>query len=535
MPAIRPHGLRIRWYVAFTTVALLLSLFPVTDSPSQPSRHRFSIKYDYRFAGACLASPEARRTLDAVADMYGRLITDDFPRVPAGTIIQVWNDTTEKYVEVKLTEAIDDVLIFVSCANWKSSTKATASILPSPWGKGTEWERRWTQKPFQPWAMRVVIGSAAGRPWFYDPTPESDDDLPSRTHYDLYQTLLHEIGHALGLSRNEAPFVFTDMVKDNKFYGPNAMKWNQGEPVPLEDESSHIKGEFTRGLVRPNIDRYMMHASDNIDGLRAYPKALDLAMLKDIGYHIDPVEEARVLALSAPGKEDPRKAAYQAKHPDYRTNAKLPVGLWYFDDPRYLTKPVVGFPLLYMPPAVQPISRTLISRNGSVLIPKEGFLVVDHGMRGNGGGKMVNQYSIVMDINLPKTGQNYGLYNTSSDNAVGNPAEAFIDDRDLIGQGNYSNFKFRADQWYRVTIVVNLPGERRYYVDGELVLKQAGGDIDQRHSIGAVGSGSTPLFCLLADGSGDKGDILLRSAAIYSYALNTDEAKRLGKTGDPLD
>lgn len=474
--------------------------------------------------------------MDSVAAMYGRLITDDFPSVPAGTAIHVWNEPANRYEEVILTEPIDDVLAFVFCVDWPDSgTKATAAPVGSPWAKGSTWERRWVQKPFQPWAIRININNAAGRPWFFDPTPESDDDLPSRTHYDLYQSLLHEIAHGLGLIRNQTPFVFTDMVKNEKFYGKHAMQWNGGEPVPLEDNSSHIRQEFNRGLLRPNLDRYMMHGSDVIQGFRAYPKALDLAMLKDIGYHIDPAEETRVLALSEPGPEDPRKAAYRAAHKDADANPRLPAGLWHFDDARYLWTAIAGRPLRYMPPADFPVSHKISVSNGGALLPRGSFLIVDHGMKGNGGGQEVNQYSLVLDIKLPRTAKNYGLYNTSHNNADGNSAEAFIDTRNLIGQGNYSEFKFRAQQWYRVTIAVDIPAnERRYYVDGELVLAQEAGERDGRHSIGAVGGGSPPLFCLFADGNGDREEIFVKSAALYSYALPAKQVQSLGSAANPL-
>lgn len=513
----------------------LLCLVLGSTARSEPAPHRFSIQFDYRFAGACVASPEARRTLDAVASMYGQLITDDFAAVPAGTVLSVWNESAQKYEEVRLTEPIDDVLAFVFCANWPGTgTKATAAPVGSPWARGSSFERRWVQKPFQPWAVRVNINATSARPWFYDATPDSDDDLPSRTHYDLFQSILHEMGHALGLIRNDSPFVFTDMVKDNMFYGANAMKWNGGKPVPLEDNSSHIRHDFNRGLLRPNLDRYMMHGSDVIQGFRSYPGALDLAMLKDIGYHLDPVQEARIVARSAPGPEDPRKAAYRARHKN-PADPELPVGLWYFDDARYLRTAIVGRPLRYMPPAAVPVSHNLVVRGGGVLLPKGSFLIVDHGMHANGGGREVNQYSLVMDVNLPRTGQDYGLYNTSYNNADGNSAEAFIDDRDRIGQGDYSDFKFRSQEWYRVVIAVDIAAnERKYYVDGKPVLTQEAGQRDGRHSIGAVGGDSNPLFCLFADGKGDREDMLVRSVVLYSYALSADRAGKLGAAGDPL-
>lgn len=518
-----------------TFVLIFLGLLDSAVPRTVP--HRFSIQYDYRFAGSCVASPEARRTLDAVAALYGRLITDDFPSVPAGTVISVWNEPAQKYEEAVLAEPVDDVIAFVFCAEWPGSgTKATAAPVGSPvWKAGTLWERRWTQKPFQPWAIRININSSAGRPWFYDPTPESGDDLPSRTHYDLFQSLLHEMGHGLGLIRNESPFVFTDLVKGDLFYGPNAMKWNEGKPVPLEKGSSHIQYGFNRGLLRPNLDRYMMHGTDVIQGFRAYPHALDLAMLKDIGYRIDPAEEARVLSLSAAGLEDPRKAAYRAIHGESESNPQLPVGLWYFDDARFAGAGIVGRPLRYMPPAAFPSSHKLPVEEGAVLLPRGSFLIADHGMRGNGGGREVNQYSIVMDIRLPRTGQNYGLYNTSYQNAEGNAAEAFIDTRDRLGQGNYSQFTFRARQWYRVTLTVdNAANERKYYVDGNAVLTQAAGERDGRFSIGAVDGDHTPLLCFFADGNNDRDDILVRSVALYSYVLAPDRVKQLGKSGEVL-
>jgi len=512
---------------------LIVALVSAPEAQQKPPRHSFSIQYDYRFAGECAASPGARRTLESAAGLYERLILNDFPDVPAGTQISIWNAGAEKHEVVVLSEPIDDVLVFVFCANWPSDTKAAAAPVSSPWAEGSIWEERWIRKPFQPWVIRLTINALGGRPWFFDPTPESDDDLPSRTHYDLYQSVLHELGHGLGLIRNESPIVFTSMVRDDMFLGPSAMRWNGGQPVPLAENSSHVRADFNRGLLRPNLDRYMMHGSDIIQGFRAYPKALDLAMLKDIGYRIDSAEEERILALSLPGPEDPRKAAYRSEHPDLSTNRQRPAGLWYFDNPRYWRNAIVGRPLRYMPPDGSPVSHNLNFQAGAALIPRGGFFIVDHGMPPNGGGREVNQYSLLVDIQLPKTEQNYGLYNTSYNNAKGNPAKAFIDTADRIGQGNYSSFKLRAGQWYRVVITVDIAaGKRSYYVDGIPVLTQAAGERDGRHSIGAAGNA---LFCLFADGNNDRAEILVKSAALYPYALPASRVQQLGKTGDRIE
>ena len=98
----------------------------------------------------------------------------------------------------------------------------------------------------------------------------------------------------------------------------------------------------------------------------------------------------------------------------------------------------------YMPPKKFPASHNLKQVNdGGILIPKGGYLILDHGLKPNGSGKQVNQYSILMDIRLPKLGVSYALYNSNYNNSNG--AEAIINPNGQVGSSDFSDFKMEAN------------------------------------------------------------------------------------------
>jgi hypothetical protein len=255
----------------------------------------------------------------------------------------------------------------------------------------------------------------------------------------------------------------------------------------------------------------MMHAVAPVQGIRAYPTELDLAMLEDIGYTVN---WSRL-----------RRSPYVGEFPlPQQQRPQQLVGLWPFKTAADLDRAEIGYPLLYMPASSGLIAGTF--RADHVRIPNRAFLYADHGMAANGGGTYVNQYSVAFDIRLPVLGTYYALLNTSPTNS--NDGEVWINRSGQLGHGTYSAERLEANVWYRVVFSVDLAiGERRYFVNGRLVHRQVGDKLDGRFAINSMRA-EKPFFTLFADSNGDSAPIDVRQVALWNYALPEQAVSALG-------
>ncbi len=264
--------------------------------------------------------------------------------IAAGTTMTLRvNHTDTKTAKVTFDDATDGFVIFVYAHDYAREVDDDGKPTPST-SKGYGYNYG------KDLAMGyLTINTNAARPWFFDATPETADDIPVADHYDLITTVVHEFGHILGFSRNrQARYVKSFGKQDERFSGPAAMKANQGKPVPLEFDSSHIRGDWwnERHLGVPPIDRYAMHTADPVQGYRALMTVLDAAIMADIGWKIDyrSVPRDPYLSKSASRKAD------AARHFGIANNRLNPVGLWVFDDRESVGDAIVGYPLRYSPP-----------------------------------------------------------------------------------------------------------------------------------------------------------------------------------------
>jgi len=152
---------------------------------------------------------------------------------------------------------------------------------------------------------------------------------------------------------------------------------------------------------------------------------------------------------------------------------------------------------------------------------------VDHGMAANGGGKDVNQYTVAMDIRLPKLGVNYALMNTNAHNE--NEGDFWINGLGQVGEGSaFSSEKLRAGQWYRIAFNADLKADqRKYFINGRLVLTQSGAQIDGRFAINS-GVSAPPFFTLFADSKGDSPAIDVHQVALWNYTMPERAVLALG-------
>ncbi len=254
------------------------------DSGVEGSEGRsFSIRFDYRFDTAGFFDPPERRAaLEAAGAIWSRYIEDDFSTVPAGTALRLRNpENRDEYVWVDgIEEDIDDLLVFVgSSAAIPGLGRGGAStgVETSDSTLLAELSARVSGTDYEPWAGSISFNPTYD--FFFDPTPETGDDVPFE-QYDFISNALHELGHVLGFMASHP--AFESSLEGGFFVGPVAQD-AYGGPVPLTEGLGHFPNGTT---LDDGVEALMDEAQAN--GTRVLPTRLDLAVLADIGYEIAP-------------------------------------------------------------------------------------------------------------------------------------------------------------------------------------------------------------------------------------------------------
>ena len=246
----------------------------VPDPAEQPSG--FDITFDFRFdTNGFFDTQERRDALEAAADIWEAIIQDEFEDLPVGTPILVTNPQTEESEFFNSDFIIDDLVIFVGAVNQGEGTLASAAPSGS-FEVGSTLEERFTGPDFEPWVGHISFNPDL--PWFFDPTPNTDNDIPAN-EYDFLSTALHEIGHVLGFGTSDAFANLIDLF--GEFSGANTTLLNDGEPIFLDFfDLAH----FPEGLMSDGQETLLDPFAT--PGTRELPTTLDVAVLSDIGFEI---------------------------------------------------------------------------------------------------------------------------------------------------------------------------------------------------------------------------------------------------------
>jgi hypothetical protein len=239
----------------------------------------FSIRFDYRFDTAGFFSDPVRRSaLEAAGAMWSRVIRDEFEPIPAGTSIRLFNpENRDEYVWVDaIEEDIDDLIVFVGTSEaiaglGRGGPSGTAETDDLDLAASLVVRR--DGPDFEPWAGSITFKASSN--FFFDPTPETSDDIPAEA-YDFTSNAAHELGHVLGFGTSMA---FDALVSGTTFTGPIAVML-YGEPVPLETDAGH----FLNHVLFEGEETLMDPGQYN--GVRLVPTRLDLAVMSDMGFEI---------------------------------------------------------------------------------------------------------------------------------------------------------------------------------------------------------------------------------------------------------
>ena len=197
------------------------------------------------------------------------------------------------------------------------------------------------------------------------------------------------------------------------------------------------------------------------------------------------------------------------------------VGHWDFNDSQNPTKAVVGNDLIQQGNGVYIVSGPS-NGDGAIKITSGTYFIVPHGIDANGGGDRVNEFSIVMDIQIPKTGVWYCMYQADAKN--NDDGDWFINSTGNMGvlATGYTDYLYNhTDEWYRIAISVKNGTQYNYYSDGVKRLTGTPGNIDGRFSLGST-------FLLFADQNGEDNPINVADVKLYSKALTDAEIAALG-------
>ncbi len=197
------------------------------------------------------------------------------------------------------------------------------------------------------------------------------------------------------------------------------------------------------------------------------------------------------------------------------------VGHWKFDDPNNPGKAEIGNDLVQQGSGVTYVPGPSMD-DGAVKVANGTYFIVPHGIDPNGGGSNVNEFSIVMDIQIPATNKWYCMYQTDATNQ--DDGEWFISPSGNMGVGatGYTNYIYdRTTEWYRIAVSVKNGVQYNYYSDGVKRLEGTAGSIDGRFSLGNT-------FLLFADNNNEDSPINVADAKLYSRALTDAEIEALG-------
>lgn len=199
-----------------------------------------------------------------------------------------------------------------------------------------------------------------------------------------------------------------------------------------------------------------------------------------------------------------------------------PVAVWKFDDSQDLTAASVGTDLQLV--GSQQAITGIGGNDGAVRIGQGSHYIATHGIAANGGGTMVNEYTLLMDIKAPSssTGTWRSLFQTNASNS--DDADCFIKNSDEtigVSATGYSSWSMPADTWVRVAVAVDNDNFYRIYANGTRILSGATQALDGRFALDTV-------LRFFADNNGEDQAVDVSAIRIYDQPLSDTYIAALG-------
>ena len=197
-------------------------------------------------------------------------------------------------------------------------------------------------------------------------------------------------------------------------------------------------------------------------------------------------------------------------------------GWWKFDDTTNVLKADAGLALKLtgthnMVPGPH-------QGNRAVRIGHGNYYTMNHGMRPNGSGEKVNEYTIQFDLKVPVAGAWKSLFQTDLSNT--SDGDFFINTKENIGiqSAGYTSYAVIPNEWYRFVLTVKNGVQQISYLDGVAVNDGGSMPVDGRFALDS-------LLLLFADNDGEDAEIECSEIAIWDTALSAGEVAALGGYG----
>ena len=194
-----------------------------------------------------------------------------------------------------------------------------------------------------------------------------------------------------------------------------------------------------------------------------------------------------------------------------------PGGLWQFNDANNLTQGTKGDSLIEV--GTHTFVAGITPGDGAISDPIGSYYICNHNIPANGGGSYVNEWTVLMDVNVPASSFSHwvDLYQTNISNS--NDGDCFVATDGTIGVGDtgYSSSAVSSQTWYRIVISVDNGSFYRIYVDGTLWKEGTIQPVDGRFSL-------DPQILFFADESGEDYPIICTNLAIWGQALTAFRA-----------
>ncbi len=208
-----------------------------------------------------------------------------------------------------------------------------------------------------------------------------------------------------------------------------------------------------------------------------------------------------------------------------QTTVRERKGWWKFDDANDMVKAEIGLPLVLT--GTQTSVNGPVAGNLATLVPLGSYLDMTHGIPANGGGALVNEWTLQIDFSVPMIDTWYAFFQTLDGDADLFVAKTEAPDIGRVpnsigcGSTRYTEATITADTWYRMLVSVKNEEFFRIYIDGTLWLDAAPQALDDRYGLSSV-------LQIFQDDDGDDGDIRCSELGIWDVALSEAEADALG-------
>ncbi len=206
------------------------------------------------------------------------------------------------------------------------------------------------------------------------------------------------------------------------------------------------------------------------------------------------------------------------------------VGLWEFENAANLTTATTGTNLTESGTGFTAVAGSGGSDTGAAQVALGSYYTMSHGIAPNGGGSLLNEYSMLIDFKLDTATTNEwttffqsdttnsvdgDYFYSQSRGALGVTSQEYVGGPDAVA----------LDQWHRLVISVNNNGDTNSYLDGVFLGTHTQGVVDGRWALDSD-------VIMFGDNDGDDGLINVSTLAIYDKAISISTAVQLGVAGD---